>query len=661
MVNKSVSKPSAGALSLAVVLLLLITPGEASWIDINSYKTGAVYTREIVRDESGNAVYVEYGVDGKEVLGGLVLPDLPENNYQVLSADRYRSFVAMYRDVVDSYTDHGNPPPVLMDVQTYRDPVTAFYTLSGDTINKPILRDDTVSVLLAPEEMRYTADGSKLVLMEMPIDPTININSTSYSLLINRDDGTIVYETANNIGYRVGFYGNGTTVEDSSVRKSSHQIYGPLARVPVEMVSFESPPVFTTDEGKYSLQYRIPPCPGFSYEMNSLTAVKLHYKRFNPQGSSTRPYYLFNWGIESCYGYFDVTPLGATLSTLSAVSGAFSTTSKVDFPIDIMVLSGRAALVNSITTGFSGDGVVPLLADTRFDATREVLERVAQEKYDLDADGVSDTSVLGRVVTGDSGSAFYKSAEGEAPEVQGVWLSSKGGAPTFDNANLASSMPHLTRLPDWSADFGDHALLSRISERDLADTDIYVFRESDGSLIMERKGLGLDGNAQLIGVDYETGQFAYTLRIVGGRGRLSSGAVGDVDDAEFGQWQMDEGVVSSSSTLYQRAADHLRPGEVVRIIAINRASGYLGAVTETLEASSAGGGDLDIAFDVRDIQMMPPNIKVWAERKRKSQLDMSDEAIQQNLIGNEGAGMSNDDFIVIYTEWLDQDGDPLPS
>lgn len=145
------------------------------------------------------------------------------------------------------------------------------------------------------------------------------------------------------------------------------------------------------------------------------------------------------------------------------------------------------------------------------------------------------------------------------------------------------------------------------------------------------------------------------------RTRLSSGAVGDVDDAEFGQWQMDEGVVSSSSTLYQRAADHLRPGEVVRIIAINRASGYLGAVTETPEASSAGGGDLDIAFDVRDIQMMPPNIKVWAERKRKSQLDMSDEAIQQNLIGNEGAGMSNDDFIVIYTEWLDQDGDPLPS
>lgn len=630
---------------------------------LTSVKSGAVYTREIVR-ENGNPIFVEYDAQGNEVVSGQSFVDTPEVDYWVLSADRYRALLAQYQDLVDYYGDHGLSPPELMAKESYLS--ASFNTLGGAVIPKPALREDTVTVALAPSDMRYSTDASKLLLLELPIDPTISINSDSNSLLINRDDGSIIHQTQNNIGYRVGFYGDGSTVSSSTVRKSTDQIYGPLAHVPVEMVSFASNPVPTNDQGKYTLPYRIPSCLGFSYEMNSLTAVKLEYKRFNPLGSPTRPYYLFNWGIESCYGYMEVSPMAAfsmannVIYGVEGVSDTIGTvTRKVDFPIDIMVLSGRAALVNTMSTGFNTDGTVPIGAQTRFDATRGTLTRVAQQNYDLDGDGQPDTSVLGRVVTDEAGSQFYKSAEGETPTVQGVWLSSLGAAASFDEtSNQASRLPDLTRVPDWSADVDDHALLSSISAEDLADTDLYVFRESDGSLLMERKGL--NENEKLIGVDESVGQFVYTLRLVGSRGRLVSGSVKEGDDAEFRQWQLEEGVVSAAAPQYQRKADHLRPGEAVRIIAINRASGYLGSISETLEATSAGSGDLDISFDVRDIQLLPPNLKIWAERKSRRYLNISDEEIRNNLIGNEGAGMSDDQYIVIYTEWLDPEGLPLP-
>lgn len=643
-------KPSrlflASLVGMVLVLQLLTFSAEvsASVQPQLSSKSGAVYTREIVRDTDGNPIFVEYDAAGHEVAGGLIRPDTPDVDYQVLSGVRYRAMVAQYQALQTRYTDNGLALPQLLDKQSYL--ATTFVTQDNETITKPALRNDTVSVVVSPETTRYSTDGDQLLLLELPINPEQTISDTANSILLTLPDAEVVYETTNNIGYRVGFYGSGSDVSTSTRRTTDDDIFGPLRYVPVDLVSFDRTTT-TDDTGKYRLDYYLPPCPGFSYEMNSLTAVKLYFKRFNPQGSPTKAYSLFQWGKESCDGYYSASFSGPILN-LEAVSGnSTSVTRNLDFPIDIMVLSGHAALGNDETSA------IPLGTTTQYDASGGSLTRVAQQSYDMDGDGVKDLALLGGMVEQADGSTRF-STESTPSTLQGVWLSTVHGEITTPPTDTP---PDLTRLADWSADFNDRALLSAITAKDLKDTDLYVFRESDGSLLMERQGT--DENESYIGVNTEQQKFAYTLRLVGSRGRLFSGTVGEGDGDEFRQWQVDEGVVDNSP-LYLQAADHLRPGEKVRIIAINRASGYLGSLSVPLQAAGNEGTNLEISFNVDDIQLLPPNLKVWAERQSKTGLGMTKDEINRYLVGSEGAGMSDDQFIVIYSEWLDPEGLPLP-
>ncbi len=612
-----------------------------------SVKYGAVYTREIVRDADGNPIYVEYDAAGNEVAGGLNRSDTPQSGYQVMSGQRYRAILKQYQDLLAAYETSGLDAPELLDKESYQ--ASSFVALDGTTITQPALREESIRAVVAPLSARFSSAGDQLLLLELPIDPQQTISESANSLLMVKESGQIIHETTNNIGYRVGFYGNDTTVSTSTERQADDKIFGPLKYVPVDMVSFDAM-TQTDDQGKYRLQFFMPPCPGFSYELNSLTAVQLRFKRFYPTGSPTKPYSLFHWGVEGCYGHTDVSLLGPFIDIQAQSDDSISVTNDLDFPIDIMVVSGHAVLANDLAS------IIPV-GQTTYDASRSTLERVAQQNYDMDGDGISETTILGRLETDIEGvQTFIKSLSPESAEVQGVWLSSLNSTPGFEG-DVTYDLPYLTRLPDWSTDSEDRALLSEISAEDLADTDLYVFRESDGSLLMERKGLS--ESEIYLGVDTIRQKFAYTLRLVGSRGRLHSGTVGEGDNAEFQQWQMAEGVVDNSP-LYTQQADHLRPGEKVRIIAINRATGYLGSHIQELQAAGNGGTNLEISFNVDDIILLPPNLKVWAERQSRTELGMTQGEINKYLVGSEGAGMSGDQFILIYTEWLDPDGLPLP-
>ncbi len=649
----------AGIVGVTLALSLIAPAGGTSLPQLSS-KSGAVFAREIVRDADKNPIFVEYDASGNEVATGKTFVDTDNAEYRVIAGKRYRALVAQYQSLKQSYTEKGLAPPVLLDKASYLEATTTFTTLNNETIEKRALREDTLTVVLAPEEARHSTDSDHLLLLQLPIDPRNPIQDNTNSVLLNQDDGRIVYESPHNIGYRVGFYGQGTTVSDSERRTYKDEIFGPLKGVQVGLVSFDR---FTqTDEaGKYSIEYYLPPCPGFSYEMNSLVAIYLNFKRFDPQGSPTRPYTLYRWGKETCYGYVAVNYNGFTLDPEFVSGSSASVTKYLDFPVDIMVLNGRAVLTNGdvLANGevLTNDkaGTIPL-GQTRFDGTRATLKRIAQQSYDLDGDGISETTALGKIVTDAAGNrSFVKAGEDESPQVQGVWLSSQSAAPTFDTTHTASTLPDITRQPDWSPDSESRALLSQISAADLSDTDLYVFRESDGSLLMERKGL--DEDERYLGVDASQGKFAYTLRLVGSRGRLYGGDV-DGDSSEFSQWQMTEGVIDDSP-LYQREADHLRPGERVRIIAINRASGYLGSLSVPLQAASSSDS-FDLSVNVEDIELLPPNLKVWAERQSRTELGLTREEVNRYLVGSEGAGMSRDQFIVVYSEWLDPYGRALP-
>lgn len=184
----------------------------------------------------------------------------------------------------------------------------------------------------------------------------------------------------------------------------------------------------------------------------------------------------------------------------------------------------------------------------------------------------------------------------------------------------------------------------------MQDTDIYVFREANGRLLMEVKGIDKD---EISGGPSPLANLYYTVGLMDLRATIEA-------QNQYGGsfWIWGDNAGGLNPQIYRSYTESLVPGETVKIIAINRASGYMGSKRVTLKG--AGKLDQGLDFDIDDIVLRPPNLKVWAERKHKVELGVNTDEIKHYLIGNEGAGLSNDYYLVVYSEWLDQDGSPLP-
>lgn len=202
------------------------------------------------------------------------------------------------------------------------------------------------------------------------------------------------------------------------------------------------------------------------------------------------------------------------------------------------------------------------------------------------------------------------------------------------------------------ADTQHQGLLSQISAEDLGNTDLYIVRVSDGKLISERIGLNeLDKESAPVGTD-NLGRFFYNIPMPGGLNVLDYSRY---SESFFSDWQASSGI---NPELHQREADHLQPGDAIRIYAINRATGYIGHVDTTMQATLANG---DLSFPIDPIIMGPPNLKIRAERGYKIEqgATATNDTITR-LIGFEGASLTSDTTVTITTEWLDHQGRPLP-
>ena len=647
-------------IALMLIPLLLLVPAGVFAYGYTGYKFGAVYTRSIIPGPNDKPVYVEYNQDGQEVGEiGEAVDELAD--VQVMAASRYQAYVNDYATLLQNYPE--------LELKT-RDEYTAanFTNAEGESLPKPDLADDSAYVALRPADQRLLlnanlidADRSQLILMELPLDPRVTLDGATVSVLL-REDGSIHTESSQNIGFRVGFYGNDADPNKIADRDWEDTIYGPLVGVPVTVGIFGGST--TNDEGKFSVSYVMPPCPGFTFSYTTNTYLELYYKRFNPRANPTFPYYMTRSGYDLCNGLAATPLLGPSLTGISATlavqaigaSIASPRESPRDFMVDIMVLAGQARL------GDLSGGDIPL-GDTRYDGSQETLERIVQEEYDFDGDGEADKAILGKLVTetdpdtGEETQRFETVAADDDPEIQGVWLSS---AHDLAALNTAETLPDLTRLPDWNADFEDRALLSEISEDDLRDTDIYVFRESDGTLVTERRGLQLSEISQnFFGTDNEANSFYYTIQIVGAlEGILNRFGYTHGGEEAFRQWQADG---EMNPVFHERKADHLRAGEKVRIVAINRASGYTGSLVTEMKTASGGISQQEISFPLGDLILRPPQLKIWARRISKVEAGLTKDEERDQVIGSEGAGMADDSYIAIHTEWLDENGQQLPA
>ena len=236
--------------------------------------------------------------------------------------------------------------------------------------------------------------------------------------------------------------------------------------------------------------------------------------------------------------------------------------------------------------------------------------------------------------------------------------------------------------------------MRQIAQKDLLHTDLYLFEvDAAGNLLDPR------GGAPLIERRGANWQELHGLKPTEGRP---------------GSLTLDPGEDDYFAKMHLRAwARH--PGEKrYRLYVVNRVTGYIGSVRMGLvhgaetcfgDGNSSGGdarllvtdapeagnglgtpslvpycsetqsfGGVDGSGEVDSsayIPLHPPNIKVEAFRRRAGKadekLDAAEEIDQDGAgmkkvqrIGFEGAGLTSDEFIVIRTSWLDQDGEPLP-
>ena len=634
----------ATPLQTALLCLLLLGAALAQGSGGPSFRYGAVYTRGLVLGPGEQPIYVEYKDDGAfgseigEAVG-------PYAHARVMSTPQYRAYLSRLDQLKNQY-------PGLEQVK--RDAYTSgsYTTVNGDPIGERALAPSTLVAALMPADRRYSSDPQQLILLELPIDPQYRPQAGSRSLLLG-EDGAMLWDSPFNIGYKTGYGQDASGNETAGDFSTTQEYYGPIAGAIVENAMSRTG---TDEQGKFVLNYPLPPCPGFSYTLNLNLYTELHYKRFNPRGEAAAfPYYLKRDNLEICNGLGEVSlgnSLGAMMAQVAqrALSSTPAPVYERSFIVDLMVLAGQARLPEGVTVG----------AATRYDGGRAGLERVSQSEYDFDGDALADKAVLGRINTvtdpdtGTETQQFEALGADQNPEIQGVWLSSRHDLETLD---ITATLPDLTRLSDWSADFADRGLLSRITLEDLRHTDLYVFRESDGTLVTERHGLKESEVSDIfLGVSAESGTFHYTVDIVG----ALEGVMNDFGYTSGGQYEQWQVSGQMNPKFYQRRADHLRPGEQVRLIALNRATGYLGSLSTTLKAAGSGADNLEISFPIEDIVLGPPNLKIWAERTRKIEQGMTQGTVQEQAIGNEGAGLADDTLITLYSEWLDTDGSPLP-
>ncbi len=597
------------------------------------YKFGAVYTRAVVLSPNGKPIWVEYGSDGKEAreIGEATGP---LEQAQVMSGDVYRAYLQRLKDARERY-----PNGEVMTAATYRG--TSFKTVDGKAIDKPSLSPSSLTVLVRGEKERFSTKGDELLLLQMPIDSNVTPSSNSKALLLSKE-GQILHQGTNSIGFRAGFFGKDGKVDDKNTRDRDAKIYGPLPGVGVTLGSHVTGGyALTDDDGKYKMNYFLPPCPGFFFEYTTPAYLELYYKRFNPRGSSNMPYYLTRPDYDTCNG-MGLWSLDAAMVVLTA---ATPMKQAMDFPIDLMVLDGSAQF----------GGGVKLGDKTAYSDKTGKRDHYLQEKYDFDGDEKPDWVVPGKKVTkeieGKQKEVFTRTSL-ESAELQGIYLSSRyGSAP----ADTEKTPPDFTRLIDTAPDMQNRGLLESISKDDLKDTDIYVFRESNGQLVAERRGLHEDElYKNYSGVDEKAGSFRYTIQLRGSK-ENNYAIVGRTGEAAFSKWQSAGGF---KEEFQKRAANHLKAGETVRIIAINRPTGYMGSVKLQLQSATASGNFLNFAS--QRIELSPPNLKVWAERKNKIEKGMTKGEVKKHVIGNEGAGLGSDISIAIYTDWRDIDGSALP-
>lgn len=684
---------------------------------------GAVFSRAAVKraadgtlltqgNQNGYYTWAEYNDSGKLVSKiGLAKDEFSPTKVWVFSATEYRSQQELYSQLQNQYSGLEEP----LSIEEYEE--STFLTVGGTEIDKPdpaSFLPGTQYVSVLPVNDRILNDPSALIIQEYAINPLELINESTHTLLLQAQpvNGKLVKKESNyRIAFQSGLLRDTTGTSDlaqnadsiyevSKSRGPGDQILGPMAGIRLEGGLESNSVAYTGLDGKYDIPAPNIICPGFAMDTTGFVGAYVYSRRFHPDALSFKVHALKQQFYLNCNSMtpsashatpFDVPPIQTN-------AGEFTISSPTDFPIDIMTLSGVAEL-------YSGNGKVNVLGEgegkTSYQASEAELDYLLPtELVDLDGDSIVDPYVIGRFEfqpdPNDSSRQIQTFIQ-VAPEnndysglLMGYYLSSLGRTPGVDVPDYTVTVPR-------AKNFAHEGLLESISYEDLANTDLYVFRVSDGELMSERIGLthlvqggsnanednpdaeydpSTDFDSVNRGADIENDRYFYYLEFLGHQGAyFKNGFERYLDDTlgateiyktAYEKFQVANGMrptgidEATGQAVYQRETDHILPGDLLRVVAINRATGYMGDVLTTIGNSEVVGVSM-IGETVPNLAMAPPNLKIWVEREYDIEAGLrKGEVVEDQIISYEGAGLTSDTYLAIYTEWLDHDGKPLP-
>jgi len=673
--NKNLLSLSKGRRFIALLLFVAVAPlllnfsipsGSAVASQTSgywpSYRAGVVMTRNLVRGENGQPIIAEFAEDGSVIQEYGEAVNRLENAY-TMSGDVYRAFVQAHNDFLNQYGNSDAKGSFILSREAYEN--YQFTTVRDEPVQnapdgaKPELLAPTKSVRVRNTTTILTTNTNP-VLFEAAIDLSDlrDLDNHISAVLLN-EKGQVLYTSEHNIGYRVAILkpkndestecspGYDFTQDHERYRDpSKDDACGPIsdALITTNVFPGREGGTFSDHKGKYSLSYMNLPCPGFDLEYTNSIIPKLFYSNYNPKSSrGTGLYYQITQVYDWCFGSHELLKSSGNLGGLSAytsVVGILATRAEpsrqLDIFIDVIALTGTGTLGNSL----NATEAIPLGDQTVYETNLTPFIPVVPESLDLDGDRQTDETKL-----------FDYDQDGN--EEVGVYLGGKHPDDVDDEGNPIA--PDLIREPDYIPDTRDQGLLKTISQTDLEESDLYVFRVSNDQLIFQRKGLDPDSDGYVAGqnggvLESDTAGFYYNSIM---RGPQSNGTFFRQD---FETWQSKVGM---DPDFYEREADHLRTGEQIKLVAVNRRTGYIGTVTTTVgNAASNGSGKID--FPIDQIILRPPNLKVKVERIYEVEAGLTKGQARKYLVGFEGTGLDSDKVIALSTEWYDHDGTPLP-
>ena len=628
---------------LTVFSLLASVTVQATYMFPRNLVNGYVYARTLVLGENGQPILAEYDAQGEliRVIGEMTGT---YENAQIMSADTFNQWLENFRHYRTQHEAGDARGAYLLTAEAYS--TTTFVTVDGLPVERPALNSDTKSVYVRGDRALLTTVTNP-VLFEaainlIPYADTFQLADNIQSLVMS-STGVILEQSPYRIGLRAAF---GKTDDDTldcteenalSTDKDNISLIntydgevpcGPVEGALIESLSSVTGDVFSaTDEtGSFNIAIINPSCPGFDFEYANDVWVTLYYSDFNPKRrggvlSFSEFRRTYSYCIGSYLGLASSTNLSgqaAYIDALGAASTASVPVNRVRFPLEVVALTGVGSIRHI-------DGLPLTFGPLQHYVDVPVFTEQVPFSLDLDADGRVDQAVL---YNGD------------------VYVYLGGRAPEYDPNNSQQPINEdLKRVPDQIAAEGlppYQGLVSQLSKEDLQDTDIYIYRVSNGRKIGEINGL--KQNDFRDGILDQDGGWYY-------RALLPTGF--NSDARRQSSWSS---TVELEIARNEASADHITVGENLKLIAINRKTGYVG--TQIVEITPAQNGSIQVQPD--EIILLPPNLKITAERQYQVQAGLTQGEERNYIIGFEGSALTSDDFIAVTTEWFDHDGSPLP-